>query len=189
MARPRILGGSARGMPLDTPRRGTRPSPSRLREALFDALQFRERGPFLDLYAGSGAVGLEAASRGWPATLVERDRRAAAVLRGNARRLPLAADAEVVEDDALRVAAARRGRYDIVFAAPPYPLDLASTFARIVDAGPAGPGGLYLFQHPASLDLAGELTARGTARAEVSAARTKRYGSNAVTRLAAASYG
>ena len=189
MARPRILGGSARGMPLDTPRSGTRPSPSRLREALFDALQFRERGPFLDLYAGSGAVGLEAASRGWPATLVERDRRAAAVLRGNARRLPLAAAAEVVEDDALRVAAARHGRYDVVFAAPPYPLDLVETFARIVDAGPARSGGLYVFQHPASLDLAGELSARGTTRAEVDAARTKRYGSNAVTRLAVPSYG
>lgn len=189
MARPRILGGSARGMSLDTPRRGTRPSPSRLREALFDALQFRERGRFLDLYAGSGAIGLEAASRGFPTTLVERDRRAAAVLRGNARRLPLDVEVEVVEDDALRVAGARAGRYDVVFAAPPYPLDLVEVFARIVEAAPARHGGLYLFQHPVALDLAAELSAHGTTGAEIETARTKRYGSNAVTRLATASCG
>jgi 16S rRNA (guanine(966)-N(2))-methyltransferase RsmD len=176
-------------MPLDTPRRGTRPSPARLREALFDALQFRARGPFLDLYAGSGAVGLEAASRGFPATLVERDRRAAAVLRGNARRLRLAAEAEVVEDDALRVARARAGRYEVVFAAPPYPLDLVATFAAILAAGPARPGGVYLFQHPASLDLARALADGGATGVDPAAARTKRYGSNAVTRLPVPSHG
>lgn len=185
MARPRILGGSAKGMPLDTPRRGTRPSPSRLREALFDALQFRARGPFLDLYAGSGAIGLEAASRGFPATLVELDRDAAAVLRGNARRLRL--DAEIVRGDALRTVRERPGRYDVVFAAPPYPLDLTSIFAEVLRAGPARPGGLYVFQHPTSLDVAaalgGELRAAGIPDEAVS---VRRYGSNALTRIATA---
>lgn len=181
MSKPRILAGSAKGMPLDTPARGTRPSPSRLREALFDALQFRERGPFLDLYAGSGAVGLEAASRGFPATLVELDKAAAEVLRRNARRLGL--QAEVVQRDALKVARERPGRYEVVFAAPPYPLDLAWIFAEIVRCGPVRPGGTYVFQHPAKLDvmaaLAGVLN-----EAEVDGMpAVRRYGSNALTRI------
>lgn len=181
MSKPRILGGSAKGMPLDTPVRGTRPSPSRLREALFDALQFRERGPFLDLYAGSGAVGLEAASRGFPATLVELDKAAAEVLRRNAGRLGLRA--EIVQRDALKVARERSGRYEVVFAAPPYPLDLVSIFAEIVRCGPARPGGTYVFQHPTHLDVAGALGGV-LSEAEVDAAPTvRRYGSNALTRI------
>lgn len=182
MPRPRILAGAAKGMPLDTPRRGTRPSPSRLREALFDAIQFRDRGPFLDLYAGSGAIGLEAASRGHAATLVELDRAAAHVLRGNVRRLRL--PAEVVQADALRTARDRAGRYDVVFAAPPYPLDLVEVFAEVFRAGPAAPGGLYVFQHPSSLDVAAALH-EDLARAGIAAeaVSVRRYGSNALTRI------
>ena len=183
MSRPRILGGQAKGMPLDTPPRGTRPSPSRLREALFDMLQFRERGAFLDLYAGSGAIGLEAASRGFPAVLVELDRTAAGVLRRNARRLRL--DAEIVQGDALETARRRPAAFEVVFAAPPYPLDLIAIFAAILAGGAARPGGLYLFQHPTGLDvaagLAGPLAAAAVPAPAVS---VRRYGSNAITRIA-----
>lgn len=182
MSKPRILAGSAKGMTLDTPARGTRPSPSRLREALFDALQFRELGPFLDLYAGSGAVGLEAASRGFPATLVELDARAAGVLRRNARRLGLRA--EIVQGDALRVARDRPGRYEVVFAAPPYPLDLGGIFAEIVRHGPVRPGGVYLFQHPSRLDVAATLTGMLEPAGVYAAPSVRRYGSNALTRIA-----
>lgn len=146
MSRPRILAGSAKGRPLEVPRRGTRPSPARLREALFDLIRFRSDGPFLDLYSGSGAIGLEAASRGYPTTCVELAAPAAAVLRRNARALGL--DVEVVRGDALELAAARPGRYGIVFAAPPYPLDLNAIFQRVLDGGAAAPEGWYVFQHP-----------------------------------------
>ncbi|MCV4861613.1 RsmD family RNA methyltransferase, partial [Escherichia coli] len=73
----RILGGSARGVALKVPQ-SARPSPVRLRKALFDYLRLRypARGAFLDLYAGSGAIGLEAASEGFDVTLVEIDRQA-----------------------------------------------------------------------------------------------------------------
>lgn len=182
MSKPRILAGSAKGMPLDTPARGTRPSPSRLREALFDALQFRERGPFLDLYAGSGAVGLEAASRGFPATLVELDAAAAGVLRRNARRLGVRA--EIVQRDALKVARERPGRYEVVFAAPPYPLDLGAIFAEIVRHGPSRPGGVYVFQHPSGLDLAAALAGVLGQAGMDAAPSVRRYGSNALTRIA-----
>lgn len=180
MSRPRILGGTARGQALDTPRRGTRPSPARLREALFDVLQFRERGPFLDLYAGSGAIGLEAASRGFPVTCVERDPAAARVLRGNARRLHL--PVQVIQGDALDAARAAPATYEVVFAAPPYPDDLAAIFGALLDSGAARPGGVYVFQHPAGLDaLPSERSAERVKR--------KRYGSNALTLVEAASDG
>ena len=92
MSKPRIIGGSAKGRTLETPKRGTRPSPSRLREALFNILAFGDKGSFLDLYSGSGAVGLEAASRGWRATCVDLSSEAAQVIRKNARSLKLEAE-------------------------------------------------------------------------------------------------
>lgn len=151
MSKPRIIGGTAKGRSLETPRSGTRPTPSRVREALFDILAFYPRGRFLDLFAGSGAVGLEAASRGWRSTLVELDRRAAQVLRRNALALGLAA--EVVQADALKYVLEHPEGFDVVFAAPPYPLELPPLFQRIVNAGVARAGGLYVFQHPSVLDL------------------------------------
>lgn len=173
MSKPRIIGGSARGRPLDTPRHGTRPSPARLREALFDILAFRPRGRFLDLFSGSGAVGLEAASRGWSATCVDLSAAAVRIIAGNARSLGLTA--EVRRADALDFAADHPHDFDVVFAAPPYPLDLADIFGRILLAGPAVPGGLYAFQHPSALTL--DLGADADLR---------RYGSNAITLLTAA---
>lgn len=171
MSKPRIIGGIARGRTLETPRRGTRPSPSRLREALFDILAFREPGTFLDLFSGSGAIGLEAASRGWQSTCVDLSREAAAVIGRNARLLGL--EVEVVRGDALDFVK-QRGGFDVVFAAPPYPLDLVEIFSAIFDAGPAAPAGIYIFQHPSDLVL--PLTGR-----------VKRYGSNALTLIERAS--
>jgi 16S rRNA (guanine966-N2)-methyltransferase len=173
MGRPRILGGSARGRELDTPRRGTRPSPSRLREALFDILAFEPRGTFLDLYAGSGAVGLEAASRGWRVVLVDDSREAADVIRANARRLGLPVVVE--RRDALAAAEGHRGEVDVLFAAPPYPLDLPPLFVRLLATDCVRPGGRYVFQHPTGIDIA---PARGGERVD---ADVRRYGSNALT--------
>ncbi len=197
MGKPRILGGAAKGAVLDTPARGTRPSPARLREAVFDALQFRPRGRFLDLYAGSGALGLEAASRGWEATLVELSPAAAAVIRRNAGRARLRAT--VIQADALAFAARDPGTYDVAAAAPPYPDDLLAIFRALLGAAPVAPGGLYLLQHPTGLDVAGALEPElrrlgppspadggtGTRRdAPHAGVRVRRYGSNAVTWIA-----
>jgi 16S rRNA (guanine966-N2)-methyltransferase len=162
MSKPRIIGGTAKGRFLDIPKRGTRPSPSRLREALFNILGFRARGSFLDLYSGSGAVGLEAASRGFQATCVDLSKEAAAVIRRNARALEL--PAQVVQGDALAFAKAHPQGFEIVFAAPPYPLDLEIIFSTILESGVAS--SLYIFQHPTELTLVGE---------------RRVYGSNALT--------
>ena len=173
MSRPRILGGSAKGRELDTPRSGTRPSPARLREALFDILAFEQRGPFLDLFSGSGALGLEAASRGWQATCVELSRAAADVIRRNAAGAGL--QVEVVRGDALAFARAHPGAFGVVTAAPPYPEDLDAIFGALLEAGPVRAGGLYVFQHPSREPPAlGEVPGHGPPR-------RKRYGTNALT--------
>lgn len=123
----RIIAGSARGRRLAVPPRGTRPTTDRVREALFSALG-AELGSWsglrvADLFAGSGALGLEALSRGAAhALLVERDRRAVAVLRANVL-VVARAGAEVVGRD-VRVVLADppQAPYEVVLADPPYDL-------------------------------------------------------------------
>lgn len=123
----RIIAGTAKGRKLKTPPGdGTRPTSDRVREALFSSLEARFgslRGlRVLDLYAGSGAVGLEAASRGASEIMaVESDRRAAALIAENARTLGLAV--EVVAHPVERaLASPAQAPFDVVFADPPYPL-------------------------------------------------------------------
>ncbi len=150
MSKPRIISGSAKGRVLEVPPKGTRPSPSMLRQALFNILEFRPRGTFLDLFSGTGAIGLEAASRDWDATCVELDREAAKVIRRNAEKLKLGV--KFIQDDALGYVKSAP-KTDIVFAAPPYPLDLQDIFQQIVTSKVAAPDGLYIFQHPKELDI------------------------------------
>ncbi len=127
----RIIGGSARGRRLKTPRGElTRPTSDRVREALFSALE-SQVGPltglrFLDLYAGSGAVGLEAMSRGAAVlTTVEADRRTAGIVQENATTLNFS-QVEVLAQKVARVLAqSPRAPYDVVFLDPPYALDNA----------------------------------------------------------------
>jgi 16S rRNA (guanine966-N2)-methyltransferase len=131
------VAGSAGGRRLRVPPgSGTRPTAERTREALFSSLSALldlDGARVLDLYAGSGAVGLEALSRGAAhALLVESDARAGAVLRGNARDLGLAATVRI--DRVERVlAAGPDGPYDLVFADPPYALAAAELDA-VLDA-------------------------------------------------------
>lgn len=137
----RIIGGTAGGRRLQTPKGDrTRPTSGRVREALFSAVEAwcgSWHGlRFLDLYAGSGAVGLEAWSRGAAAvTLVEGDRRTAALVRANARELGCTA-ARVLSANVHTVLAGPREDpgdlpYDVVFLDPPYPLDEAHLAADL----------------------------------------------------------
>lgn len=174
MSAPRILAGSAKGRTLKVPARGTRPSPSRLREALFDVIGFEPRGRFLDLFAGSGAMGLEAASRGWQAVCVDLSRGAAEVIRDNVRTLKLRVDVHVA--DAVTYAAAHPAEFDVLVAAPPYTMDLRAAFAGVLASGAVKPGGLYVLQHPTELD--GVALPPALEGAEV---RRKPYGFNTLT--------
>jgi 16S rRNA (guanine966-N2)-methyltransferase len=98
----------------------TRPTADRVREALFSMLGDVEGAAVLDLFAGSGALGIEALSRGAAsAVFVERDAAAAASVRANLE--ALGADAAVVRrQDALRYLSTSRGAFDLVFVDPPY---------------------------------------------------------------------
>ena len=124
----RIIGGSAGGRRLKAPAgERTRPTSDRVREALFSSLD-SELGTitglrFLDLYAGSGAVGLEARSRGAGAvTLVEEDRRTVSLIRDNLRGLGFT-QVDVVPASVTRFLSVRpEESYDVVFLDPPYPL-------------------------------------------------------------------
>ena len=128
----RIIGGVAGGRRLRTPSGSlTRPTSDRVREALFSALESALGSlsglRFLDLYAGSGAVGLEAASRGAAAvTLVEQDRRTAGLIRQNARDLGLPGVQVVHGSVRHYLEDPSAGPYDAVFLDPPYQRDPAS---------------------------------------------------------------
>jgi 16S rRNA (guanine966-N2)-methyltransferase len=118
-----ITGGTLRSRRVPTPPgRGTRPTPSRVKEALFSILGARVDGArVLDLFAGSGALGFEALSRGAAqVTFVERHRPTAGALRGAARELGVEAQVEVIAAPAERAVRTVAGRYDVVFADPPY---------------------------------------------------------------------
>ena len=138
----RIISGSAGGRRLQTPPGvGTRPTSDRVREALFSRLEHLDvlsGARVLDLYAGSGALGLEAASRGATSVLlVESNRAAAAVARANADvigRPGLRVRAETVER-VLAVAPASGDRVDLALLDPPYDVDeeaLAAVLALLV---------------------------------------------------------
>ncbi len=146
-----ILGGKAKGIPLAVPA-SARPSPVRLRKALFDYLRLRfpKKGKFLDLYAGSGAVGLEAASEGFSVVLVEKDRQAIALLRKNAARARLPVGIQPVPVEKY-LAHPGGERFQIAFIAPPYPHNLEEDFTRLLNSGIVETGGLYILQHPAKL--------------------------------------
>jgi len=121
----RVIAGTARGITLRAPRDpGTRPVTDRVKETLFGILGERVvEARVLDLYAGSGALGIEALSRGAVhADLVERGREALAAIRDNLDRASVADAATVVTGDVLRfLAAAPAGApYDLVFLDPPY---------------------------------------------------------------------
>ncbi len=151
----RILGGRAKGRRLLVPP-SARPSPVRLRKALFDYLRsrFPRPGRFLDLYAGSGAIGLEAASEGWEATLVEKDPHAVRMLKANVQQTGLPARVVPVSVERFLIEAARRGeRWDVAFMAPPYPIDLAEAFGRLLESGVIEKHGLAILQHPREVHL------------------------------------
>ncbi|GGM79805.1 methyltransferase [Lentzea pudingi] len=119
----RIVAGSAGGRRLKVPPKGTRPTSERVREALFSSLEALvdlDGVKVLDLYAGSGALGFEALSRGaGHATFVESDKRAADVLKGNAKELGFA-DTVVVNRTAEAYVSGEGEKFDVVFADPPY---------------------------------------------------------------------
>lgn len=140
----RIIGGVAGGRRLRSPRgAATRPTSDRVREALFSAVESwcgSLRGlRVLDLYAGTGAVGLEAWSRGaGVVTLVESDRRTASLIAENARAIGFPRAHVIGASVHSTLSRPPAAPYDVVFSDPPYPLDdarVATDLAQLVEQG------------------------------------------------------
>jgi 16S rRNA (guanine(966)-N(2))-methyltransferase RsmD len=143
----RIIAGTLRSRSLQAPAGlATRPTSDRLRETLFNVLAPRIRGAaFLDLYAGSGAVGLEALSRGAErVTFVERAPAALAVLRGNLAKLGLTTGFRIQTSSVgaflRRLPAGQAAGFDVVFLDPPY--DAAQEYEATLNLLGKAPAGL-----------------------------------------------
>jgi pantetheine-phosphate adenylyltransferase len=174
----RIIAGTARGTRLAPVPKNVRPTSDRVRESIFNALGQFFTGDVLDLYAGTGTLGIEALSRGADrAVFVEKDRRALAAIRENLRRTRVEDRAEVVAGDVGRTLdrMLTDGRqFSLIFADPPY--RIAATEVRCVLSRLAAlltPGGRAVIE-------SGEALAEGTIGKK---GATRRYGGTYVTIL------
>jgi 16S rRNA (guanine966-N2)-methyltransferase len=149
----RLTGGLDRGRKLRAPRGATtRPTGAKVREAIFNILGPPPENPVLDVFAGTGALGIEALSRGaTSACFVERDGRALQALHRNLRELGLASRARVLGTEAhaaLRQLSTEGLRFDWVFIDPPYAAGVVATVLEILAGGNllAG-GGVIIVEH------------------------------------------
>jgi 16S rRNA (guanine966-N2)-methyltransferase len=160
----RISGGRARGIPLVTPKGdAVRPATDGMRQAVFSSLGARVAGErFLDLFAGSGAYGLEALSRGAAAgVFVEQNARAAACIRQNLGAVGKSLgrdlrDVAIVQADARAVPLGGGEVPDLVFIDPPYEIirEIApALFERLAEVLAAKPDALVVFELPGELEL------------------------------------
>ena len=146
----RVVAGELRGRRIDVAA-GTRPTIDRLRAAVFDALGAPPPTRVLDCFAGSGAFGIEALSRGAEhVRFIERDSRACAVIHANLRRLELEQCATVERADVLRADLAAGGPFDLVLADPPYADDpWTPLMDRLARPGVLAAGGLIVAEFSA----------------------------------------
>jgi 16S rRNA (guanine966-N2)-methyltransferase len=169
----RVIGGAFRSRRLKSiPGTATRPTPDRLRETLFDILSPRiQDAVFLDAYAGTGAVGIEALSRGARHVFfLERSRAALEVIRENLAALSVEAHATLVTDPVLLAI----GRYpaDIVFADPPY--NREREYRALLEALGASAPLLSIIQHSIHLELP-------ETKGKIARVRLVRQGDNALS--------
>ena len=147
----RIIGGTCRGRKLLAPEGlDTRPTMDRVRVTIFDILQFDVRGArVLDLYGGSGAMALEALSRGaQSAVIAEIDRNAQRVISANTEALRLSEKTTLLRMSDRQALERLSGRqFDIIFLDPPYRMDLTDVLAALAAGGQIGPRTLVVCEY------------------------------------------
>ena len=159
----RVITGKARGRKLIAPEGlQTRPTSDMTKEAMFSIVQFEVEGAqVLDLFAGSGQLGIEALSRGArSAVFVDSSREAQAVILQNLKKTELAENARVIQTEALSYLASCREQFDLVFLDPPYGQGILEQVLPAV-AEKTRPGGVILCEterHETLPDSAGAFT-------------------------------
>ena len=153
----RVIAGSARGIRLEAPPgQDIRPTLDRVREALFSILMPQlEDARFLDLFAGTGANGIEALSRGAAAaTFVDRDRKALNIVRDNLLRARVAVHATCLQLELPRDLNRIPGAFDIVFADPAYDFsDYEAFITGVDDTGLIAEDGRLIIEHKRAMNL------------------------------------
>ncbi len=146
----RVITGKARGRVLETlPGEDVRPTTDRVKEAMFSIIQFELEGRrVLDLFAGSGQLGIEALSRGAAyATFVDSSRDSASCVKNNLLKTGLKENSSVVQADSITFIRTSKGTYDIAFLDPPYGKGLLQTALPLV-ALRMSDGGVIVCEHP-----------------------------------------
>lgn len=180
----RIVTGTARGAVLKTlPGEATRPTAAKSKEAVFSAIQFDLEGRrFLDLFAGSGQMGLEALSRGAAsATFVEAEKPAMDIVKQNAEKTKLFSKCRFALSDYrsfIRKEGVRGGLYDIIFIDPPYAQHLAADATdRLIRAGLAKSHTIFIAESEEE-DIFAE---RPDLAEKLTLLKCKRYGKSVIT--------
>jgi 16S rRNA (guanine(966)-N(2))-methyltransferase RsmD len=152
----RVIAGTLRGRKLSTVKSlAVRPTTDRAKQVIFDVLTTRidlEDTQVLDLFAGSGSLGIEAISRGAAAVhFVERSSEALQMLEKNVRTLGIERQCTFLREDMYRFLRTTRQTFDVVFADPPYELANIETLAETIAAsGVLAPGGWLVMEHRSS---------------------------------------
>lgn len=154
----RVIAGAARGIPLKTPEGlRTRPTAERVKEGLFSAIQFEIPGArVLDLFAGTGQLGIEALSRGAKSSVfVDTGPEACRLVRENLQRTGLTSQAQVIQADYLQFLAHCQGPFDIIFLDPPYAeVFLENALEKISEIDILGNRGIMVTERPVGKELA-----------------------------------
>lgn len=155
----RVISGSAKGRRLKSLEgNDVRPTTDKVKEAIFSAIQFDIEGRrFLDLFAGSGQMGIEALSRGAKnAVFIDGSDRAVKILNENLKNTGFEANAKVIRSDAISYITHTNNIFDIAFLDPPYDEDLLEK-ALCATADKMSDFGIILCEHPAEVTLPEEV--------------------------------
>ena len=153
----RVVSGTARGITLKTPEgMQTRPTADRVKEAMFSIIHFDIPGAkVLDLFGGTGQLGIEALSRGASgATFVDQSEAACRLIRENLRRTKFEAAGKVIRGDYLEYLSRCREQYDIILLDPPYAeVFLENALKRITEIDILRSGGIIVAERPVGKEL------------------------------------